>query len=62
MRGKALPVSFPAKGSLGGKRKAAWSWRKEGRAGTTSTAVVSLVRQVLGILVGELGSRPGVLA
>lgn len=31
MQGNAPSVLFPAEGILGGKRKAAWSWRKEGR-------------------------------
>lgn len=62
MRGNALPVSFPTEGSLGGKRKATWSWRKEGKAGATSVAMMSPVPQFLGVLMGELGSRSGVLA
>jgi len=62
MQGDALPVSLPTEGSLGGKRKAAQSWREEGRASATSAAVEPLVLQVLGILVGELGSKCGILA
>ena len=62
MHSNAPSVSFPTEGSSGGKGKAARSWRKEGKPGATSAAVMPLVPQVLSILVGELGSRSGVLA
>lgn len=57
MQVNAPPVSFPTKESLGGKREAAWSWRKGGRAGNHQCSCGSPGTPGPGDLSGRAGKQ-----